>query len=75
MAKVLPFTRNSSKDYSNVPDGLKWAIPIYECLDRPEVKQASAQLAATVKQELEHEAKAKRKASFRRLSKTDSKPV
>jgi hypothetical protein len=25
-------------EYVDVPDGLKWALPIHECLEKPEVK-------------------------------------
>lgn len=40
MSKVIPLTKNH-KNYDDVPDGLKWAIPIHECLESPEVKEAS----------------------------------
>ncbi|MBF0314322.1 MAG: hypothetical protein HQK50_07130 [Oligoflexia bacterium] len=41
--KILAFTKESQEKYSDVPDSLKWAIPIHECLNRPEVKLASKQ--------------------------------
>ncbi len=43
MSKVLPLSKNH-KDYEDVPDGLKWAIPIHECLEKPEVKARSKRL-------------------------------
>jgi len=73
MNKVLPFIKGASQDYSDVPDTLKWAVPIYECLEKPEVKRASAQLAALAKQEVDRKMKARKKASLRMLSKIDSK--
>jgi len=43
MNKVIPLTKNH-KDYEDVPDGIKWAIPIHECLEKPEVKERSRRL-------------------------------
>lgn len=43
MNKVIPLTKNQ-KNYEDVPDGLKWAIPIHECLEKPEVKERSRRL-------------------------------
>ena len=43
MSKVIPLTKNP-KQYEDVPDGLKWAIPIHECLESPEVKERSRRL-------------------------------
>lgn len=43
MSKVLPLSKNH-KVYEDVPDGLKWAIPIHECLEKPEVKARSKRL-------------------------------
>ena len=37
---VLGLTRNNDQ-YADVPDKLKWAIPIYECINRPGVIAAS----------------------------------
>lgn len=28
-------------EYADVPDGLKWSLPIHECLEKPEVKERS----------------------------------
>lgn len=43
MSKVIPLSKNH-KNYGDVPDGLKWAIPIHECLESPEVKKRSRRL-------------------------------
>jgi hypothetical protein len=48
MSKVIPFSKNHKK-YENIPDGLKWAVPIHECLQKPEVKELSKRLEAEVK--------------------------
>ena len=40
MSKIVPLSKQH-KDYEEVPDGLKWAIPIHECLEKPDVKEAS----------------------------------
>lgn len=56
MAKILPLTKNH-KNYNNVPTGLKWAIPIHECLESPEVKQRSKQLEEEAKIKVEKEFK------------------
>lgn len=56
MAKILPLTKNH-KNYDGVPDGLKWAIPIHECLEAPEVKQRSKQLEDEAKIKVEKEFK------------------
>lgn len=54
MAKVLPLSKNH-KDYEDVPDGLKWAIPIHECLEKPEVKERSRRLEEESKDRVERE--------------------
>lgn len=43
MSKVIPLTKNH-KNYEDVPDGLKWALPIHECLEKSEVKERSQRL-------------------------------
>lgn len=43
---LLAFTRKPQKNYKNVPEGLMWAIPIHECLEKPEVKAESKRLQA-----------------------------
>lgn len=48
MNKIIPLTKNH-KEYEDVPDRLKWAIPIHECLERPEVIEASRRLEAESK--------------------------
>lgn len=37
MGKVLGITKNN-KDYKDIPDNLKWAIPIHEATETPEYK-------------------------------------
>ena len=54
MSKIIPLTKNH-KNYEDVPDGLKWAIPIHECLESAEVKEASRRLEAESKQRVENE--------------------
>lgn len=58
MSKVIPFTKNN-KNYDDVPDSLKWAIPIHECLEKPEVKEASRRAEVESKKRVEKEIKAK----------------
>ncbi len=64
MSRVIPLSKNY-KDYEDVPDGLKWAIPIHECLERLEVKEASKGVAdaaeAWVEREFAETAKAVRR--------------
>ena len=54
MSKVLPLSKNH-KDYEDVPDGLKWAIPIHECLEKPEVKARSKRLEEQSKKRVDRE--------------------
>jgi len=54
MSKIIPLIKNH-KDYEDVPDGLKWAIPIHECLEKPAVKEASRRLEAESKTRVEKE--------------------
>lgn len=54
MSKVLPLSKNH-KDYKDVPDGLKWAIPIHECLEKPDVKARSKRLEEESKMKIEGE--------------------
>ena len=65
---VLPLTKNH-KNYDDVPVGLKWVIPIHECLESPEVKQRSKQLEVEAKLKVEKEVKGhereKRRISIR----------
>ncbi|GEM_PF-5293632 len=61
MNKVLPLTKNH-KNYDDVPDSLKWAIPIHECLEKPEVKEASHRLEQQSKNKIEKEIKEKERA-------------
>jgi len=52
VSKVIPLTKNH-KNYEDVPDGLKWAIPIHECLESAEVKEASRRLETESKLRVE----------------------
>ncbi len=65
MAKVLPLTKNH-KNYDDVPDNLKWGIPIHECLESPEVKQRSQKLEEEAKRKVEQEFEEIEKAKRRR---------
>jgi hypothetical protein len=48
-------SKNPTKDYSDVPAGLLWAIPIHECLEREEVKARARALQKKVVDELAEE--------------------
>ncbi len=54
MSKVIPLIKNH-KNYEDVPDTLKWALPIHECLEKPEVKEASRRLEVESKKRVETE--------------------
>jgi len=54
MGKLIPLTKNH-KTYENIPEGLRWAIPIHEAVSRPEVKRQAKFLEALVDQRLERE--------------------
>ncbi len=53
-SKVVPLSKNH-KDYEDVPDGLKWAVPIHECLQRPEVVEEGKNLQERAKKKVERE--------------------
>ncbi|MBY0316587.1 MAG: hypothetical protein K2Q26_13770 [Bdellovibrionales bacterium] len=55
MSKVIPLSKNHKK-YEDVPDGLKWAIPIHECLQKSEVKEASKRADEQAKKKIRKEA-------------------
>ena len=59
MSKVIPFSKNHKK-YENVPDGLKWAVPIHECVTRSEVQHQSKMLEVLVNQKIDNEKKMKK---------------
>lgn len=59
MSKIIPLIKNH-KDYEDVPDGLKWALPIHERLESPEVKEASHRLEAESKKRVEKEFRRKK---------------
>ncbi len=54
MSKVIPLTKNH-KNYEDVPDSLKWALPIHECLEKPKVQEASHRLEVESKLRVEKE--------------------
>ncbi len=54
MSKVIPLTKNH-KNYEDVPDTLKWALPIHECLEKPEAQEARRRLEAESKLRVEKE--------------------
>ena len=62
MSKLLRLSKNH-KNYDDVPDSLKWAIPIHECLEKPEVKEASHRLEQQSKLKIEKESKEKERVS------------
>ncbi len=53
-AEVLGLTRNNDK-YKNVPDDLKWAIPLVEYQKSPEFKKEYAERKKRIKAELVQE--------------------
>lgn len=59
MSNVIPLSKNP-KNYEDVPDGLKWAIPIHECLESPEVKERSRKLEEESKARVEKEIRKKK---------------
>lgn len=59
MSKVIPLTKNP-KQYEDVPDGLKWAIPIHECLDSAEVKERSRRLEEEARARVDKEIRKKK---------------
>lgn len=59
MSKIIPLTKNH-KNYDDVPDSLKWAIPIHECLESPEVKEASRKAVEQSKLRVEKELRKKK---------------
>lgn len=59
-AEVFGLTRNNKK-YKNVPDDLKWAIPLVEYQDTPEFKKEAAERKKRVMAELLEE----RRKSFK----------
>jgi len=50
-------SKNPTKDYSDVPAGLLWAIPIHECLERAEVRAKAQALHKTVVDDLAKESR------------------
>ncbi len=54
-------------EYSDVPDGLKWALPIHESVNKPEETQRQKRVREEAKKELESERRASRFKS-RKLS-------
>ena len=40
-------------EYADMPDGLKWALPIHECLEKPEVKARGKRLREESKKQIE----------------------
>ncbi len=75
MGKVLGFSKRNLK-YADIPDGLKWAISIHECLNLPDVIEASRTRVARAKQKVEAEAKHERflNASLLLSPKAPNKP-
>jgi len=67
--KVVPFFKGKiNPKYANVSDSLKWAIPMMEAQDSPEVQaghKASEERARAMRAEKE---RAKLKASFKVIS-------
>lgn len=67
--KVVPFFKGKvNPKYANVPDSLKWAIPMMEAQDSPEVQAGHKAVRDRVKAEIAAEERAKLKASFQVIS-------
>ncbi len=47
-------------EYADVPDGLKWALPIHESVNKPEEIQRQKRVQEEAKKELESERRAGR---------------
>ena len=54
MSNVVSLTKNH-KDYEDVPDELKWAVPLYEHLTSPEMKKWFNERQAQAEQRVENE--------------------
>ena len=63
--RVLGLTKDNDK-YAAVPDALKWAIPIHECVSSPEVQRQSNMLEAYVDQRLAREESGPSRLSLQR---------
>ncbi len=66
MGKVLGLTKNNEK-YADVPDRLKWAIPIHESVSRPEIKFGFKMLAAKVAQKIAQEVARRKRSHWSKL--------
>ena len=67
MGKVLGLTKNNDQ-YEDVPDDLKWAIPLHEHLTSPEMKKWFDERKAQSEQRVEKEISSLQKeASKKRL--------
>jgi hypothetical protein len=67
--KVVPlFKGKVNPKYANVPDSLKWAIPMMEAQDSPAVKAAHKASEARAKARFEAKLKAKTRASLTVIS-------
>ena len=53
MGKVLGLTKNNDK-YEDVPDDLKWAIPLHEHLTSPEMQRCFAERKVQAEQRVDH---------------------
>ncbi len=69
MAKILGLSKNNDK-YANVPDALKWAIPLHEWVTRPEALAEAQAMTESSKKRVEAELKAKRKVQMASIPKT-----
>lgn len=65
-AKIVPFFKGAlSKDYSNVPDTLKWAIPVHEAITSKKNRDYMLQVEARVNQKIANEQKTKLKSTLK----------
>lgn len=67
--KVVPFFKGTvNPKYANVPDSLKWAIPLMEAQDSPAVQAGHRASQARVDAKIAAEERAKLKASLKVIS-------
>lgn len=67
--KVVPFFKGKvNPKYTNVPDSLKWAIPLMEAQDSPEVQAGHRASEARAQARFEEKLRAKVKASLKVIS-------
>jgi len=65
MGKILGLTKNNDQ-YEDVPDDLKWAIPLHEHLNSPEMQRWFAERKVQAEQRFEKEMSSLRKEASKK---------